>query len=390
MNKLITILPLMSLLGVSCNSPTVGTGDSTSPAETAVAGNTGNGSTSPTPTPTPAPAPTTPSADDAGRRILKVCSTGCAYALPSQAVAAALDNDIIEVAAGTYNDCFSIGKNNIKLRGVGGRAHLSGKMCASKGAIVTSGNNLVVENFEFSNMYVTDRNGAGIRHQGLGLVVRNSYFHDGEDGILSGRADATPNPLDVITVENSRFEHLGGDAGHSHAVYFGPSYQVTVKNSIFVASKEEGHEFKSRAKNTSIECSFLGGTDGLDSYSLNFPDGGVVTVKNSVVEQGPSGSNSGIIDYGSEMLNKHPVNTFSLDNVTIINDLDRGTFFNVRNTTQFTLANSLIVGPGSMYSVQAAVETSNLRKTSRAIAGIVSYPSFPKPAVCSGIIGLTY
>lgn len=380
MKVLLANIVIMSVLSVSCNDSTISTADSSSGA---VKGDVTNNPTPIIPIPDADPS-------DSGRRILKVCSSGCTYTLPSQAVAAAMDNDIIEVAAGTYNDCFSLSKNNIKLRGVGGRAHMSGKMCASKGAIVTSGSNTVIENFEFSNMYVTDRNGAGIRHQGLGLIVRNSYFHDGEDGILSGRGDTTPNPLDVITVENSRFEHLGGDAGHSHAVYFGASSQVNVINSIFVASKEEGHEFKSRAKNTMIECSFLGGTDGLDSYTLNFPDGGNVIVKNSVVEQGAFGSNSGIIDYGSEMLNNHPLNSLSFNNVTVINDLDRGTFFNVRNTTQFTVSNSLLVGPGTKYSLQTATESNLIKQASRAAAGIVAYPSFPKPAACTGIIGLTY
>jgi hypothetical protein len=373
MNKSMMILLSLSLLSTACNQSAGTKTDATQES-----GNINGDSETPETI-----------NDDAGRRVLKVCASGCSYSLPSQAIAASMDNDIIEVAAGNYYDCFSLSKNNIKLRGTGGRAHLTGQMCASKGAIVISGSDTVIENFEFSNMQVGDRNGAGIRHQGLGLIVRNSHFHDGENGILSGRGDATPNPLDTITVENSLFEHLGGDSGHSHAVYFGASSQVKILKSIFIASKEDGHEFKSRAKNTVIECSFLGGLDGLDSYSLNFPDGGNVTVKNSVIEQGALGSNNNIVDYGSEMLNHHPVNTFSFSGVTFINDLDRGTFFNVRNTTQFSLSNSTIVGPGSMYSLQTATESSVVRKTSRLAAGIDSYPSFPKPAGCTGTIGLS-
>jgi hypothetical protein len=325
---------------------------------------------------------------DPAKRVLKVCASGCSYSLPSLAMAAAMDNDIIEVSAGVYNDCFTVNKNNIILRGTNGRAHLNGKMCAGKGAIVTGANNLTVENFEFSNMYVSDRNGAGIRHQGLGLVVKNSFFHDGENGILSGRGTVA-DPNDTISIENSRFEHLGA-AGQAHAVYFGTSAQVTIKNSIFLASKEEGHEFKSRARNTSIECSFIGGTDGLDSYSLNFPDAGVVTVKNSVIEQGPFGSNSNIIDYGSEFRSVHPVNTFNLSGITVINDLDRGAFFLVRNSTQFGISDARIVGPGTMFASQTATSQSGITKfANRTAAGIGAYPSFPKPAACTGTIGLS-
>lgn len=334
----------------------------------------------------PTPPPTNPG--DEGRRILRVCASGCSYTLPSQAIAASLDNDIIEVGAGTYNDCFFVERNNIKLRGVGGRAHLNGKMCGGKGAINTSGSNTVVENFEFSNMYVSSRNGAGIRHQGLGLVVRNSFFHDGENGILSGRGQPTPEAQDTITIENSKFQNLGGDAGHAHAVYFGNSSQVTIKNSLFLSTKEEGHEYKSRAMRNTIECSVFASLDGSDSYSLNFPDGGVVDVRNSVIEQGPYGANSGIIDYGSEMVYRYAANTFNLNGVTVINDLDRGTFFNVRNSTQFTLTNAVIVGPGNMYSVQPATESNVVKRASRSAAGIGAYPSLPAPTGCTGTIGL--
>jgi hypothetical protein len=343
----------------------------------------------PTPTPTPTPTPPPPTTGDEGRRILKVCSSGCTYKIPSQAMAASLDNDIIEVSGGTYNDCVTNSRNNIKFRGVNGRAHLTGTMCGGKGALVIYGSNTVVENFEFSNMYVADRNGAGIRHQGLGLIVRNSFFHDGENGILSGRGEATPNVLDTITIENSKFQNLGGDAGHAHGVYFGNSSQVTVKNSLFLSSKEDGHEFKSRALNNTIECSVFAALDGLDSYSLNFPDAGKVSVKNSIIEQGPNGGNNNIIDYGSEMLSRYPVNTFDLSGVTVINDLDRGNFFIVRNSTQFTVSNSLIVGPGTMSSIQVPVETSNVKKSSRSLAGLAAYPSLPLPSGCTGTIGLT-
>lgn len=325
---------------------------------------------------------------DGSRTVLKVCASGCTYILPSQAVAAAKDTDIIEVQAGTYNDCFTLTKNGIKLRGIGGRAHLSGKACGGKGAIVTMGSDTVIENFEFSNISVPDGNGAGVRHQGLGLIIRNSYFHDGEDGILSG-GQTYGDARDTVVVENSRFERLGLN-GQAHGSYFGPHTMLTVRNSIFVSSKSQGHEFKSRAANALIECSFMGSLDGVDSYSLNFPDAGNVTVRNSVIEQGSSTSNSGIVDYGSEMLTRHPVNVLKFDGVAFINDLDRGTFFNVRNSSQFAVANSVVVGAGSLYSLQTATETAVTRFASRAAAGFAAYPAFPKPAACADTIGLLF
>lgn len=328
---------------------------------------------------------------DAGRTILKVCASGCPYTLPSQAAAAAQDTNIIEVAAGAYNDCFTLSKNGIKLRGVNGRAHLTGKTCAGKGEIVVAGKDTVIENFEFSGMAVADQNGSGIRHQGIGLIVRNCYFHDGEEGLLSNETlDANKNnlPNDTILVENSKFEHLGA-GGQAHAIYLGAHTQVTVRNSMFLASRDEGHEFKSRARNLQIECSYMASLDGVDSYSLNFPDAGAVTVKNTVVEQGNDSANSGIIDYGSEMKHNHPVNTLSFDGLTVINDKDRGTFFAVKNSTEFKIMNSNIVGPGTMYSSQTAVESGLVKTASRSSAGFAAYPALPKPSGCTGTIGLS-
>jgi hypothetical protein len=263
------------------------------------------------------------------------------------------------------------------------------KMCLSKGLIVITGNDTVIENFEFSEMAVADHNGAGIRHQGFGLIVRNSYFHDGEDGILSGTtATGHGGDKDLLLVENSKFEHLGGGGGQAHGVYFGAHKEASVRNSLFLASRDQGHEFKSRALTSRIDCSMMASLDGVDSYSLNFPDAGQVIVTNSVVEQGASSANSGIVDYGSEMLYTPPVNTMSFNKVTLLNDASGGTYFNVRHSTQFTLTDSVTAGPGSQYSVQQATEQGVQHFASRNAAGFSAYPSLPKPAACTGVIGL--
>ncbi len=358
-------------------------------SESTPTGDSGAGGNTTTPsTPSNPGVPTPPDPSDAGRRILKVCASGCSYTLPSQANAAAMDNDIIEVQAGTYNDCFGVTKNGLKFRGVGGRAHLTTKMCQGKGAMVLTGNNTVIENFEFSEMAVADQNGAGIRHQGLGLIVRNSYFHDGEDGILSSAITGAGGDQDLILIENSKFEHLGGAGGYSHAVYFGNHKQVLVRNSLFLASRDQGHEFKSRARASNIDCSMMASLDGMDSYSLNFPDAGQVTVTNSVVEQGTNSANSGIIDYGSEMTYTPSVNTVSFNKVTVLNDASGGTFFAVRHSTQFTITDSVTAGPGTQYSSQQAAEQGNQHFATRNAAGYSAYPALPKPAACTGVIGL--
>lgn len=382
-NKNFDVLSPSSSTNLGSSTPDPDTGAGTP------GGGTGGGG-SPT---QPTPPPTTnlpPDPSDSGRRILKVCGSGCNYTLPSQAMAAAADNDIIEVAAGSYNDCFSINRNNIKVRGVNGRAKFTGKICAGKGTINTSAKGTVLENLEFTGMANGDANGSGVRHQGLGLTVRNSYFHDGEEGILS-EGSAPGSADDTILIENSRFERLGGGGGYAHAVYFGHHLQVTVRNSLFLSSRDQGHEFKSRAKNVLITCSMFASLDGVDSYTLNFPESGNVSVNDSTVQQGAATSNSTVVDYGSELGSTptYSVNQLSFSNVTFINDRSGGNFFNVKASTQFTVSNSSIVGPGNLYGFQSATLNNTKQFPSRAAAGLTASPNLPTPSGCTNI-GLTF
>src|SRR5262249_20872223 len=114
--------------------------------------------------------------------VLKV-GKGKQFARPSQAAAAAKEGAIVEIDAGIYEkDVAGWSANNPALRGMGGRAHLkSGGEAADRKAIwVLQGSNVTVENIEFSGCEVSDGNGAGIRHEGDKLTVRNCFFHDNE------------------------------------------------------------------------------------------------------------------------------------------------------------------------------------------------------------------
>ncbi len=94
--------------------------------------------------------------------IVTVCPSLCSYSLPSQAVAAAHDNDIIQIQAAyrmiqrskwknvctslpshisqtiisvtptEYSDCFYITKTNLTIEGIGGRAIIANKTCGGE------------------------------------------------------------------------------------------------------------------------------------------------------------------------------------------------------------------------------------------------------------------
>jgi hypothetical protein len=109
------------------------------------------------------------------------------FATPCAAIAVSAPGDIIEIDADLYRrDVCVIRTNELTLRGVNGRAHLEAADASAQGKAiwVIKGNDVVVENIEFSGASVRDQNGAGIRAEGRNLTVRNCYFHDNQDGIL--------------------------------------------------------------------------------------------------------------------------------------------------------------------------------------------------------------
>jgi len=118
------------------------------------------------------------------------------YRKPSEAARIAKDGDTIEIDVADYfGDVAVWPQNNLTLKGIGGRPHLraAGQSAEDKAIWVIKGDNTTVENLEFSETKVGDKNGAGIRLEGTGLVIRNSSFHDNEMGILTGPAMSQSN-----------------------------------------------------------------------------------------------------------------------------------------------------------------------------------------------------
>jgi hypothetical protein len=212
------------------------------------------------------PPPTTAGGAPSGRRVLKV-GPNETLKRPSDAARVAQDNDMIEIEAGRYvGDVALWSQNGLLLRGVNGRPHLDsqGRVAADQGIWVFRGNDIVVENVEFSGARSTARNGSGIRFFGNNLTVRDSYFHDNEDGVLTYIA-----PEGDILIERSVFARNGAGDGQSHNIYIGKVRSFTLRFSHSHDSKA-GHEVKSRARINRIEYNRL--TDegnGNSSYLID-------------------------------------------------------------------------------------------------------------------------
>lgn len=263
-------------------------------------------------------------------RVLDV-GPGKTYAVPSQAARAAQAGDTIRIATGDYiGDVAVWYAPNLRICGVGGRARLyaNGKSAQGKAIWVMAGDNAVIENVDFHDCKVVDRNGAGIRVEPkISLTVRDSGFYDNENGILSGNGGS-------ILIERAEFARNGYGDGYSHNLYVGRADSLIVRSSFFHEAKI-GHNLKSRAKSSLVENSyFMDGPAGMSSYLNDFPNGGVVTLRGNMYYKGPRADNSVAISFGAEGLTVWPTNTLGLGHNTVVSAYAGGSFISARPATQ--------------------------------------------------------
>lgn len=271
------------------------------------------------------------------------------YTMPSQVSNLVVSGDTVSIQVGIYeSDVARWQASNLLLRGVGGMAHLkaNGNAYGGKAIWVIAGDNVRVENIEFSLCAVPDHNGAGIRQEGHNLMVSHCYFHHNEDGILAG----TINPS-KITIEYSEFAYQGYGDGLSHNLYIN-NIDTLIFRYNYSHHCAIGHELKSRARVNFILYNRLSNeATGTASRCLDLPNGGTTYLIGNVIEQGPLSENYNIIGYGLEGLsNPTPHELYAVNN-TIVNDYPGGSFFQFNaQTALFKAYNNLFAGEGSLIS----------------------------------------
>jgi hypothetical protein len=290
---------------------------------------------------------------------------GQTYATPCDAIAAAQAGDTIQVdASGSYdgNTC-AWTTDGLTITGVNGRAKidLTGVTPAQEKGIFTIGGtaSATIENFELSGAAISaadGNNGAGIRHQGLNLTVRNCYIHDNQDGILG--APATANTGTVL-VENSEFYNNGAGDGFSHNMYIG-DYAVFTLQFSYSHHAVVGHLVKSRAYVTNVLYNRL--TDemgGTASYETDIPNGGTAFVMGNLIEQSAASMNPTIVTFGEEGIPAGYDSHLFVVNDTLLNDLGSGTFVADSATTPALIENDILYGGGTDTSQAGATLTTN-------------------------------
>src|SRR6185312_8938803 len=284
---------------------------------------------------------------------------GQKYAIPSQAFKAAKDGDTILIdAAGDYaGDRSYIRANNLTIQGINGRPHLTppsnGWALDGKGLWNVDGQNTTIDNIEISGVW-QPRNGAAIRFEGQNLTIRNCYFHDNNDGILTNETN-----IGNILIEYSEFDHNGAGDGQSHNIYINKADSFTLRF-CYSHDAHQGHLVKSRASVNYILYNRLSDEDGDTSYEIDLPVGGTSYVVGNVIEQGPKSPNYNIVSYGEESIYSwgtlNPGTDLYVVNNTIVNDEPQGTFITVSPnvTTPPLIQNNIFYGPGGISAAASA------------------------------------
>jgi len=276
---------------------------------------------------------------------------GRALTLPSQAAALAKDGDTVTIEAGSYVDCAFWTQNDLLIRGEGGYAVLRDKCCGGKAIWVIQGRNTTVRYVEFTGAAVPDKNGAGIRQEGPDLLVQHCYFHDNENGILTGA-----NKDSRIRVEHSHFDSNGHGDGYSHNMYIGHVGSFEISSS-WMHRARTGHNIKSRADSNRILYNRISNEDdGTASRDIDLPNGGYALVMGNVLQHGPRTQNSNTCGYGMEGLS-NPSKVLLLVNNTFVSQRSAGAFVQMPNPGADTLVmmNNLFVGAGSVLAGTASL-----------------------------------
>jgi hypothetical protein len=128
------------------------------------------------------------------------------FLLPSAAAHAAQDGDTVLIEPGEYYDCAVWTQNHLVIAGARPGVVITDTTCQEKALFVVTGDDTTIRDLTLARARVPDRNGAGIREEGQGLLLRRVQFVDNQVALLDGSAGAGE-----ITISDCGFE--GGGIG---------------------------------------------------------------------------------------------------------------------------------------------------------------------------------
>ena len=257
-------------------------------------------------------------------------------------------------------------------------------------AILDTYADTVVDGFSFSGSAVPDNNGAGICSNAGNLTVRNIIFSNNQEGILTNS-----NPVVTVTITYSEFGYNGAGDGYSHNLYVGAVKALVIDNSYF-HDANVGHEIKSRALSTTITNNrIIDGPGSTASYSADLPNGGVASIRNTVIEKGPNAQNQTIVHFGGERA-PYAGSSLTMTGNTIVNDRAAVTELNNAAGSPVTSTGNTLFGvtPEQFCATSGNTVVSTrpaLDLSTRAVAPITVPPAAtPAPMLADTPAGLAY
>ena len=285
--------------------------------------------------------------------ILTVGTAPGDYATLAAAVAAAANGDTVALPAGVYTNQTATVTSDITIEGVGGVAYLNATVPVSNAQgllVVNAPGTVTIQGVAFSGAATSNANGAnaaGIRYYSGNLVLNQDAFSGNQNGIL-----ATPLSVGTgsISIANSTVTNNGvsdpsltAGYGYTHNLYIGDVAQFTLTGSAVTAANV-GHEVKSRAVATTVANSTIAdGPTGTASYSIDTPNGGVVGITGSTIQQGPQSQNDIIISNGEEGVT-HPGALAVTGNTIVNNDANPGSVAVVNDGAAANVTGNLVAG----------------------------------------------
>ena len=260
-------------------------------------------------------------------------TTATVYTTLSDAISGSAAGDTINITAGSYSEDFPKITHNLTIQGTFGLATLTspGQPSNGEAALVQDTANLTLSDLEISDVTVNDNNGAAVRFEtGSVLTLRNDWFHDNQDGVLTG-----PIAGATVDISNSEFSRNGNNDGQTHNIYIGDIAQLNVSDSYFHDALG-GHEIKSRAENNSITNSRIqDGPTADTSFSIDLPNGGNAVISGNTIEKGPNSPQGSIIHYGGEVDTVDVSSALTITNNVIIDDETAHTPIFTSNQSQY-------------------------------------------------------
>jgi hypothetical protein len=220
-----------------------------------------------------------------------VAESGEGYDSLAEAVAAiGGGTGTILIAPGTYRQCAVQNAGRIAyVAREPGSAVFDGVACEGKGALVLGGRSARVEGLVFQNIRVADANGAGVRLEAGDLIVRESLFREGENGILVAN-----DHEGTIRIEQSTFSGLGQcpeNLGCSHSIYNSGTGALIVARTRFERGTG-GHYLKSRGARIEVtDSSFDDSAGTATNYMIDLSNGATGTIARNVFVQGADKEN---------------------------------------------------------------------------------------------------